>query len=89
MRKIRMRKIRMRKIRMRKIRMRLNGSADLREPFSGKPFRGTPRECIRRPWPIVRLPNYRMWRAADVSISRDEGSNFAANHWGNSQQSDV
>ena len=26
----------MRKIRMRKIRMRLDGSADLREPFSGK-----------------------------------------------------
>ena len=26
---------------------------------------------------------------ADVSSNRDEGSNFAANHWGNSQQSDV
>ena len=27
--------------------------------------------------------------AADVSTNRDEGSNFAANHWGNSQQSDI
>jgi hypothetical protein len=29
--------------------MRLDGSADLREPFSGKPLRGKPREWIRRP----------------------------------------